>query len=146
MFSVPTVHLDHNGLVTIEIGIHSRTAECLSPVSGESFGMEGVKTVAERMCDHVVRHHPTVPGIGKPAQAINAAYRVEESLHTSIMTILPCLHKVIRSRGGAFIVPSLTRRSRPRATALGYSNLDLLPPASRRASFAKPSFYTNWYP
>src|SRR5271154_128361 len=113
MLSVPTVHLDHNGLVTIEIGIHSRTAECLSPESGESFDMLGVKTVAERMCDHVVRHHPTVPGVGKSAQAVDAAYRVEESLHASMMTILPCLYKVIQSRGGAFIIPS-------RPAAAGY--------------------------
>lgn len=97
MLSVPTVHLDHNGLVTIEIGIHSRTAECLSPVSGESFDMLWVKTVAERMGDHIVRHHPTVPGVGKLAQAVNAACRVEESLHASMMTILPCLYKVIQS-------------------------------------------------
>jgi hypothetical protein len=35
-----------------------------------------VKTVAERMGDHVVRHHPTVPGVGKLAQAVDAAHRV----------------------------------------------------------------------
>jgi hypothetical protein len=38
-----------------------------------------------------------VPGVGKLAQAVNAACRVEESLHASMMTILPCLYKVIQS-------------------------------------------------
>ena len=56
-----------------------------------------VKTVAERMGDHVVRHHPTVPGVGKLAQAVDAAHRVEESLHASMMTILRYLYKVIQS-------------------------------------------------
>ncbi len=109
MHSVPTVHLNHKGLVTIEIGIHSRTAECLSPVSGESFDVLWVKTVAERMGDHVVRHHPTVPGVSKSAQALNAAYCVEESLHAFMMTILLGLHKVIHSRGRAFTVSSRRR-------------------------------------
>jgi hypothetical protein len=54
-----------------------------------------MKTVAERMCDDVVRHHPTVPGVGKSAQALDATHRVEESLHASMMTILSCLHKAI---------------------------------------------------
>src|SRR3984885_6958731 len=86
MLSVPTVHLDDHGLVTIEIRIQGWTAECLSPVSGESLDMLRVKTVAERMSDHVVRHHPTVPGVGKSAQALDATHRVEESLHASMMT------------------------------------------------------------
>src|SRR5580704_16847194 len=102
MLSVPTVHLDDNGLVTIQIGIHGRTAECLSPVSGESLDMLRVKTVAERMGDNLVRHHATVPRIGKSAQAVHATHRVEESLHVSMMTILSCLFKAIQNRGGAF--------------------------------------------
>jgi hypothetical protein len=47
-----------------------------------------VKTVAERMGDNLVRHHATVPGVGKAAQAVNPTRRVEESLHASMMTIL----------------------------------------------------------
>src|ERR1700722_17127592 len=111
MLSVPAVHLNDNGLATIEIGIHGRTAECLSPVSGESLDMLWVKTVAERMGDHLVRHHPTVPGVGKSSQAVDATHRVEESLHASMMTILPRQYKVIQSRGRAFIVPSRPERA-----------------------------------
>src|ERR1700722_3524661 len=101
MLSVPTVHLDDDGLVTIQIGIHGRTAECLSPVSGESLDMLRVKTVAERMRDNVVRHHAAVPGVGKPTQAVNATHRVEESSHASMMTILSCLFKARHSTGGS---------------------------------------------
>jgi hypothetical protein len=94
MLSVPAVHLDDGGFVTIGIGICGRAAECLSPVSGESLDMLGVEAVAERMGDHVVGHHPTVPGVGKTAQAVDATRRLEDSLHASMMTILPCLCKV----------------------------------------------------
>ena len=36
--------------------------------------MLGVEAVAERMGDHVVGHHPTVPGVGKTAQAVDASF------------------------------------------------------------------------
>jgi hypothetical protein len=89
---VPDVHLDDGGLVTIGIGIRGRATECLGSVSGESLDVLGVETVAERMGDHVVGYHPTMPGVGKPAQAVVATRRLEDSLHSSMMTILPCLH------------------------------------------------------
>ena len=50
--------------------------------------MLGVEAVAERMADHVVGHHPTMPGAGKAAQAVVATRRLENSLHASIMTIV----------------------------------------------------------
>jgi len=34
-----------------------------------------------------------MPGIGKTAQAVVATRRLEDSLHASMMTILPCLCK-----------------------------------------------------
>src|ERR1700744_5730322 len=95
MLAVPTMHLDHNGLITEGIGVHGRAAECLSPVSGESLDMLWMKTMAERMSDNLVRHHSTVPGVGKSAQALDATHRVEESLHASMMTILSCLFNTI---------------------------------------------------
>ena len=57
--------------------------------------MLGVEAVAERMGDHVVGHHPTMPGVGKTAQAVVATCRLEDSLHASMMTILPCLRKTM---------------------------------------------------
>src|SRR6516225_8695003 len=95
MPSVPAVHLDDRGLVTIGIGIRGRATECLSPVSGESLDMLGVEAVAERVGDYVVGHHPTMPGVGKTAQAVVATRRLEDSLHASMMTILSCLCKII---------------------------------------------------
>src|SRR5207247_6458339 len=80
---VPAVHLDDSGLVTIGIGIRGRATECLGPVSGESLDMLGVEAVAERMGDHVVGHNPTMPGVGKTAQAVVATRRLEDSMHAS---------------------------------------------------------------
>src|SRR5712672_1336835 len=91
VLSVAAVHLDHGGLVTIGAGIRAGASECLRPVSGESLHMLGVEAVAEGMADHVVGHHPTMPGAGKTAQAVVAARRLENSLHASIMTIVACL-------------------------------------------------------
>jgi hypothetical protein len=89
MLSVPAVHLDGGGFVTIGIGIRGRAAECLSPVGGESLDMLGVEAVAEGMGDHVVGHHPTVPGVGKTAQAVDAPRCLEDSLHASMVTNPP---------------------------------------------------------
>ncbi len=94
MLSVPTVHPDDGGLVTIKIGIHGRSAECLCPISGKPFSMLGVKAMAERMGYHVVSHHPMVPGVSKTAQAIDAPGRLENSFHTVMMTILRSLIKM----------------------------------------------------
>jgi hypothetical protein len=91
---LPAVHLDDSGLVTVGIGIRGRATERLSPVSGESLNMVGVEAVAERMGDHFVDHHPSVPGVGKTAQAGDATRRREDSLHASMMTILLCVCKV----------------------------------------------------
>jgi len=50
------------------------------------------------MGDHVVGHHSTMPGVGKTAQAVVATRRLEDSLHASMMTILPCLCKTMAWR------------------------------------------------
>jgi hypothetical protein len=47
------------------------------------------------MGDHLVGHHPTMPGVGKTAQAVVATRRLEDSLHASMMTILPSLCKTM---------------------------------------------------
>jgi hypothetical protein len=68
----------------MEVGISAGATECLGPVSGESLDMLAVEAVAERMGDHVVGHHPTMPGASKTSQAIVATRCFEDSLH--------CLH------------------------------------------------------
>ena len=70
-------------------------------MSGESFHMLGVKAMAERMADHVVGHHPTMPGAGKTAQAVHSTRGLEDSLHASIMTIVPCLCKTMAAATSA---------------------------------------------
>jgi hypothetical protein len=37
------------------------------------------------MADHVVGHHPTMPGVGKAVQAVVATRHFEDSLHASII-------------------------------------------------------------
>jgi hypothetical protein len=54
-----------------------------------------VEAVAERMTDNVVGHHPTMPGVGKTAQAVASTCRIKDSSHDSIMTIVPSLCKGI---------------------------------------------------
>ena len=81
------------------IGISSRATECLSPISGESLDMLGVKAMAERMGHDLVRHHPLMPGGSKPAQPFLATCCLEHSLHVAIMTILSCLCKTITLAG-----------------------------------------------
>src|SRR5882724_8866757 len=99
MLPVAAVHLDDGGLVTIGVGIRAGATECLGPVSGESLDMLGVEAVAERMADHVVGHHPTMPGAGKTTQAVVATGGLENSLHASIMTIVPAVCKTTANHG-----------------------------------------------
>src|SRR5262249_3442778 len=87
--------------VSIGVAISAGATKCLSPVSGESLDMLGVKTVAERMADHVVGHHPTMPNASKTAQAVASTRRLEDSLHASIMTIVLCLCKTMAPASSA---------------------------------------------
>src|SRR5258708_22382887 len=95
VLSVAAVHLDHGGLVTIGIGIRAGATECLGPVCSESLDMLGVQAVAEGIADQFVRHHPTMPGLGKAAHAVVATRRFEHSLHASMMNIVPSLSNII---------------------------------------------------
>ena len=63
--------------------------------------MLGVEAVAERMANHVVGCHATMPSVGKTAQAVHSTRRLEDSLHGSIMIIVPCLlqYKAARRYG-----------------------------------------------
>jgi len=54
--------------------------------------------VAERMADYFVGHHATMPGRGKPAQAVDAARCLEHGAHASMMTSVPAPRQ--DSRGG----------------------------------------------
>ena len=63
--------------------------------------MLGVEPVAERMADHVVGYHATVPGVGKTAHSVHSTRRLEDSLHASIMTIVPCLCKTMAAASSA---------------------------------------------
>ena len=79
MLPVAAVHLDDGSLVTIGVGIRTEATECLSPVSRESLDLLGVEAVAERMADHIVGHHPTMPAAGKTAQAVHFTRCLEDS-------------------------------------------------------------------
>ena len=51
--------------------------------------MPRMKTVAERMADYFAGYHPTMPGSGKTAQAVDTARCLEDSAHASMMTSVP---------------------------------------------------------
>jgi hypothetical protein len=64
----------------------------------------------ERMGDNVVGHHPTMPGVGKTAQPLVPASRLEDCLHASMITIVsrPCKTMALRERfpgGCGYVVP-----------------------------------------
>jgi hypothetical protein len=68
-----------------------------------------MEAVAERMGYHAVGHHPPMPGAGKIAQAVVATCRLEDSLHASMMTIVPYSCKTVAtaaSGGNAIPHPS----------------------------------------
>ena len=95
MLPVTAVHFDDGGLVTMRVGIRTRSTECLGPVSGETLDMLRVETVAKRMPDDFVGHHSTMPSVGKAAQAVHSTRCLEDGMHASIMTIAPCLRKTM---------------------------------------------------
>jgi len=84
------VHLDDGSLVAIGVGIRARATERLGPVSRQSLDVLGVESVAERMTDHVVGHHPTMPCAGETLQSLVATCRIEDTLHRSMMTAVAC--------------------------------------------------------
>jgi hypothetical protein len=86
---VAAVNPDDGGLVAIGLGIHAGSTECLGPIRGETLDMLGMETVAERMADYFVAHHPPMPGSGKKAQAVDAARCLEDSAHASMMKSVP---------------------------------------------------------
>jgi hypothetical protein len=91
VFSVATVDPDDFRLVAIGDGIHTGATERFGPVSCESLDMVGLEAVAERMAYYLVGHHPAMPGTGKSTQSVASACRLEDTLHASIMTIIPSL-------------------------------------------------------
>jgi hypothetical protein len=53
------------------------------------------------MADHIVVHHPTVPGGGKTAKTLVATRRLEHGLHAFMMTIVPCPRKTVAAANSA---------------------------------------------
>lgn len=90
MLSVPAVHLDDNSLVTIGIGIHGRTAECLSPISGEALAMLWVKPMAERMGHHVSAITRSCQALARRRMPSMPPAASNIVCMASMMTILTC--------------------------------------------------------
>jgi hypothetical protein len=55
------------------------------------------------MGDHVIRHHTTMPGVGKTAQELVATRRLEDSLHEPMITIFACRCKAIAPASSAWL-------------------------------------------
>jgi len=52
--------------------------------------MVGLETVAERVANYFVDHHPAMPGCGKAAQSIATSRCLEDRTHVSMITM--CLN------------------------------------------------------
>ena len=79
--SVAAVDAHHRGLVAVAVGVGRRATECLGPVGREALAVLRVETVAERVADHLVRHHPGMPRTGQPEQALVATRGLVHRVH-----------------------------------------------------------------
>ena len=86
MRSVSAVQPHHRGLVCVRVGVRGGTAQRLRPVGREPLGVIGFESVTERMADHLVGHHPEVPGLRQPEQTVITAGRRVHSLHAYSMS------------------------------------------------------------
>src|SRR5262245_48874634 len=71
-------------LVAVAPGVGVGSAECLGPVGRESLAVLGVEAVAEGVADDLVDHHPCVPGLGQPEEALVAAGGLIDARHEAI--------------------------------------------------------------
>src|SRR5262249_1630051 len=91
------------------------STECFGPIRGETLDMQGMETMTERVADYFVGHHPTMPGSGKTAHAVDTARCLEDSAHASMMTSVtrPGKTPAAASSNG---LPSCLRAILPRLT------------------------------
>ncbi len=78
------------GLIAVGLRIHAGSTQCLGPIRGETLDMVGLETVAERVANYFVGHHPAMPGCGKATQSIATSRGLEDGTHASMMTM--CLN------------------------------------------------------
>jgi hypothetical protein len=88
VFTVPTVYLDDGGFIAMGIGVRSRSAECLGPISGESLNMLWVEAMAERVGHDLVRHYPLVPSGSKTSQTIATTRCLIDRLHAFLIMVI----------------------------------------------------------
>jgi hypothetical protein len=81
--AVAAVHPHDRRLVSAGAGIGGRTAEGLGPVRGESLAVLRMESVAERVADDLVGHHPGMPRLGQAEQALAAARGLIHTLHAT---------------------------------------------------------------
>src|SRR5262249_27824280 len=55
------------------------------PIRGKPFGVLRMESVAERVADYLVGHHPGMPGLGQAVQASTGARRFVHGLHAFTM-------------------------------------------------------------
>jgi hypothetical protein len=78
---VAAVDAHDQRLVPERPGVRRRSSQRLGPVRGQPLGVPGVEAVAERVADHLVGHHPEVPGRGQAEHAGVATGRLVDALH-----------------------------------------------------------------
>jgi hypothetical protein len=97
--AVAAVQPHHEALIAVAAGVDGGTAESLSPVGGQPLVVAGVESVAERMADHLIGHHPGMPGPGQAKQAHATARGFIHALHAPRMPGHPPHPAANRCRG-----------------------------------------------
>ena len=93
VWPVAAVYPHNGGLVTKGRRVARRTAERLGPIRGQPLSVIGVKTVAERVADHVVVHHPGMPRARQAKQTVNTTGRLEYGMHVQKIPRSPSRRK-----------------------------------------------------
>jgi len=81
VWTVAAVHPHDCGLVAEGARVTRGTAQRLGPIRSQPLDVIGMKTMAERVADHLVVHHPGMPRAGQAKQRLGATSGLEHGLH-----------------------------------------------------------------
>jgi hypothetical protein len=98
------------------IGVGRGAAERLGPVRGESLAVLRMESVAERVADNLVGHHPVMPCLSQAEQTLAAARHLIDASHLQMMS---AGSPPGRPRPAPSTVTGLRRTHSPAASRLG---------------------------
>ena len=81
VWAVAAVHPHDGGLVADDARVTRGTAQRLGPIRSQPLDVIGMKTMAERVADHLVVHHAGMPCARQAEQRLGATGGLEHGLH-----------------------------------------------------------------